>query len=520
MLIAFFFAAVHQSKLFHRDPRVLMDKYYQLRKSNPDAAKKALLVVLQQDANYLPALREGSQLYLYEQNLREAQPLLMRLHRLLPNNNQYRFQLGYLYYLKGEWQKATALFLQMKASARNEFFSQAQQSLKAMASYLPNYNFSSIFERMIVQKPAKNTTELTSMVCKNQQNGQELGKRKMLVQKKTDRLKQRGYTAISQGHSLQAIEYFKQDYILTHDASDAMQLGYLYDGLNDKPKAYSYFQKATKSTDPALALNAQNALTHLAGLQTKTLTTPYYGELFFNPFTQTRFGLTVRPMVARLGVEQKNRLQTKEYLFLRRTDDNRSESLGKISQIYEDDVQVTGMGVQVTPIPSFTPLIGFFEAGAAYDLVYRDRDRWRSDFRGGLMYYQDFGKAPAYYDRFTTSYCYYSDWYGDMTYFSRYNNNVIGGIRTHQGIRLFQYHSSMLNLYMVGRVLGDTQHVFYNNFAEVGPGIAFVPSNRFNVQLRFEHVKGAYLPASSIPPNPYAKHYTNNFLQLLFYVKI
>ena len=73
---------------------------------------------------------------------------------------------------------------------------------------------------------------------------------------------------------------------------------------------------------------------------------------------------------------------------------------------------------------------------------------------------------------------------------------------------------------MVGRVLGDTQHVFYNNFAEVGPGIAFVPSNRFNVQLRFEHVKGAYLPASSIPPNPYAKHYTNNFLQLLFYVKI
>ena len=77
----------------------------------------------------------------------------------------------------------------------------------------------------------------------------------------------------------------------------------------------------------------------------------------------------------------------------------------------------------------------------------------------------------------------------------------------------------MLNLYMTGRVFGDTRREFFNNYAEVGPGIAFVPSNRFNLQLRVEQVKGVYLPAGATV-NPYAKYYTSQYIQLLFYVKI
>lgn len=528
VLILFLFEAIHQSKRLYRDPRFLMDKYYQLKNSHPAAANKALLIVLKQDGFYLPALRESSQWYLHENNFEQALPLLKKLHALMPENNQYTYQLGYVYYQQGEWRKATALFSRMTQDVSGRFVIPAQQALNAMASYLPYYaNYASTYSMAAQPKIATIPMKMSSYPWSDNRAVQEPENNKELPKNNNanaanpiQTLKQKGYTATAQGNRIMAINYFTKAYAKTHDPSLAMQLGYLYDGLNDKPKAYTYFQQATASHDPVMKFNAENALTNLAGTQTKALPTPYFGEVFFNPFTQSRFGLTVRPLVARAGVEQANRLKTKEYVFLRRTDDGRSENLGQISQIYEDNVQITGMGVQVTPIPSFQPLIGFFEAGAAYDLVFRDRDRWRSDFRGGFMYYQDFGKQPAYYDKFTVGFCYYSDWYGDATYFSRYNNNVIGGIRTRQGIRLFQYHSSMLNLYMVGRVLGDTQHVFYNNYAEVGPGIAFVPSNRFNVQLRFEHVKGFYLPASSIPSNPYDKHYTNNFLQLLFYVKI
>ena len=513
-LILFIFEAIHQAKLLNRDVRVLMDKYYQLKYSDPVAAEEALQIVLRQNKQYLPALKESSQWYLHENNLKQAQPLLERLHQLLPENNQYTFQLGYLYYQQGQWRKASDIFSYLMQRGSGHIVVSAQKALNAMASFLPNY---ADYSRYLAKESQPSRSRNPSL---DQTEPLPLGSGNFPFRGVRRSVQQKGYEALAQGQRIMAIDYFTKAYAQTHNPSLAMQLGYLYDGLNDKPRAYSYFQQATKSRDPVLKLNAENALTHLAGMQTKAMPIPYFGEVFFNPFTQTRFGLTVRPLVARVGIEQANRFKTKEYVFFRRTDDNRSENLGQISQIYEDDVEITGMGVQVTPFPNFQPLIGFFEAGIAYDLVYRDRDRWRQDFRGGLMYYQDFGKKPAYYDRLTVSNCYYSNWYADATYFSRYNNNVIGGIRTQQGIRLLQYHSSMLNLYVVGRALGDTQHVFYNNYAEVGPGIAFVPSNRFNLQLRFEHVKGVYLPASSIPANPYSKHYTNNSLQLLFYVKI
>lgn len=481
-LVLFVLKAVHQSKIVPRDLRVLMNQYYRLKLSHPIAARHALQLVLQQDKNYLPALKESSQWYLYDHQLARARPVLERLHALLPNHQQYAFQLGTVYYQQGQWHKACVIFSHLAHHSTGAMAYFAQQSLDAMASFVPYY---ADFARVSYQ-----TSSGFIDAARSVPNLQRTRKLNLVPTNERD------------------------------PTNQSMQLGYYYDGLNDKPKAYSYFQQAAKSCDPVVKCSANAALTNLAGMQTKALPTPYFGEFFFNPFTQSRFGLTVRPMVARLGVEQANRYRTKEYVFFRRTDDNRSENLGQVSQIYEDDVEITGMGVQVTPLPRFQPLVGFFEAGIAYDLVYRDRDRYRSDFRGGLMYYQEFGKKPAYYGKLTASTDYYSNWYADMTYFSRYNNNVIGGIRTHQGIRLLQYHSSMINLYVVGRVLGDTQHVFYNNYAEVGPAIAFIPSNRWNLQLRFEHVNGMYLPASAIPANPYAKHYTNNILQLLFYVKL
>lgn len=298
-----------------------------------------------------------------------------------------------------------------------------------------------------------------------------------------------------------------------------MQLAYLYDQVGNKPEAYNYFKFVAHHTqDKALELKAQNALTNLAGLQTKALPPPYFSEVFFTPFVQSRFGLTVEPFIWRLGVEQDNRFRTREYLFFRRVQDGRSANLGELSQIYEDNVQITGMGAQFMPVKRW-PIIGFIEAGQAYDLIYMNRDRWRGDLRGGFMYYQERGAPPAYFDQLKIARGVYSTYYGDATYFSRYNNNVIGLARTHQGIRLLQYKSSMVNLYATGRILADTRREFFNNFAEVGPGIAFIPSNRFNVQLRLEHVNGVYLPAGATP-NPYDKYYTNNVAQLLFYVRI
>ncbi|RMX15333.1 hypothetical protein EAS68_12695 [Legionella jordanis] len=331
-------------------------------------------------------------------------------------------------------------------------------------------------------------------------------------------LKEGGYLALELHHSTEAIEYFTRVYHLTSEPDIALQLGYLYDQSSNKYLAYQYFKLATLNPDKEQELKAQNALTNLAGLQTKFLPSPYFGEIFFTPFTQSRFGLTVRPFISRFGVELNDSWQTKTYLVFRQTDDNKSTNSGQIPQIYEDNVRILGVGALTYPFNNF-PLVIWAEGGEAYDLVFRNRERWRGDLRGGLMYYNEFGVRPAYYPTLRISPDYYSSLYGDITYFSRYDNNVIGTFRTHQGIHLAQYKSTMVNVYASARIIEDSRREFFNNIAEVGPGIGIIPSNRFRLELRFEYIKGVYLPAGG-SVNPYGKYYTNKLAQLLFYVKV
>ncbi|KTD19876.1 tetratricopeptide repeat protein [Legionella londiniensis] len=334
----------------------------------------------------------------------------------------------------------------------------------------------------------------------------------------TQALKEAGYLALDLNYRKTAIHFFTRAYRNTQEPELAMQLGYLQDLDNNQPLAYQYFELAAKSADQTLALKAQNALVNLAGLQTKAFPKPYFGEVFFTPFSQSRFGLTVRPLIARLGVELDDRWQTKTYLLFRQTDDNKSSSVGELPQIYEDNVRIIGTGVQISPIQRL-PLVGWVEAGGAYDLVFRNRNPWRGDLRGGVMYYNEFGKKTAYYERLRIKPDYYSTLYGDITYFSRYDNNVIGTLKTHQGIHLVQYHNALVNLYLSGRIIEDTRREFFNNIAEVGPGLGIIPYNRFNLELRMEWIRGVYLPAGG-SVNPYGKYYNNNIVQLLYYVKV
>ena len=534
LLIVLLIAAGAQARKLYRDPEVLMNKYYHFKAVDPEAAKKALLIILKQDKYNVSALQEYSQWMLNENDPQEALQALEQLHERFPQNTTYAFQLGYLYYQNGNWEKSRSLLVELAAAAPSTLKERVFQSMNAMASYLPSYQFYATTEMTshpvlvatAVQNPIEKKTQPNELLNNYfSQKKKSPGAAKLTIEQllhkepnNVQALKEAGYLALANGHKIEAIDYFIRAYDLSYQPEIAMQLGYWLDQVNDKPAAYQYFKLAAQSPDKVLALAAKNSLTNLAGQQTKALPRPYFSEIYFNPFSQRRFGLTVMPFIWRVGIEQENRFRTKEYLFFRRTQDNRSENLGEISQIYEDNVQITGVGGQFAPFRRL-PLVGFLEVGEAYDLVYRDRNRWRGDLRGGFMYYQEFGVRPAYYDQARISHDYYNDWYGDVTYFSRYNNNVIGLARTHHGIHVLQYKSSIVNLYVTGRVISDTQRAFYNNIAEVGSGVAFIPSNRFSFQLRFEHVNGVYLPSGG-STNPYGKYYTNDIAQLLFYVKM
>lgn len=649
--------AYKEAHLLHRDPKVLMDRFYLLKQSHPDEAQNALKILLRQEVNYLPALHELSQIYLNEHHNTEALPLLVHLHELEPDNKQNTLALARLYYYKSDWDKAKVLLSQMEPTPH--LMSETQSLVQQMNSSIPPYKEQALviylnptkelpllnqillarfyqqqknqpqqaeqllalldlisvdnpnipmergylalqkkedasalayFLRAYNSEPSASTalqiaylyvnqkqtktaaayflaamtsteehikktaakgyqsvTQSTQLIIAKSNNASKesllldefyhLKKHNKkaawtLIQQIIHRypnnllaLKEGGFLAIDEHHRADAIVYFNKAYNLSYKPDLAMQLAYLYDEpdsgseqLTDKYLAYHYFNLATKSTDKSLELRAQNALTNLAGLQTKAFPSPFFSEIFFDPLSQSRFGLTIRPFIGRLGIEQNNRFQTKTYLVLRQTQDNKSFNFGELPQIYEDNVRITGLGAQISPFPSI-PIVSFIEAGRAYDLVYRNRDRWRNDVRAGLMYYNEFGALPAYFERLQLNMKYYSTLYGDATYFSRYKNNIIATIKTHQGIRIAQYKSSMLNLYLSGRVIEDTRREFFNNIAEIGPGIGFTPSNRYRVELRYEHINGMYLPAGRTI-NPYGKYYINDIVQLFLYVKL
>lgn len=545
----FLYLQAHQDALyFRRDLNVLMDRYYLLQKSNPLAARSALKIILKQNPDYEPALKELSQLYLGAHHVEKALPLLERLHQLKSTHAPLTYQLGQLYYDQGQWDKASLLFTQLTQSSSLVFNQKAQQMLQKMASILPQYQQESVYEYQqstplisnaptIVQAPKQilqpSTTQeyrlMTNFYSLKASNKKEAW---ILIQhiinhypNQVVALKEGAYLALELSHPKQAIAYFERAYAQTQAPSLALQLGYLYAMETASTpitpysyRAYHYFNQATKTTDKPLQLKAEQALTNLAGYQTKALPPPYFSEFFFSPFSQSRFDLTVIPMLARAGIEQTGSWRAKEYVVFRRTQDNKSINAGQVPQIYEDNVQIIGLGGQVSPV-STIPFAAYAEIGKAYDLIPQNRNRWRDDVRGGFIYFNEWGNLPAYYNNLTGCCSYYGALYSDVTYFSRYHNNIIGTMKTHQGLHLLQYQSSLVNLYLSGRIIEDTNRDFFNNIAEIGPGIGFIPSNRYHLELRFEHINGVYLPVGN-QKNPYSKYYINNTVQLLFYIKL
>ncbi len=544
-----FFYASDEARHLQRDPQVLLNRYYLLHESNPSAARRALTLLLQQNPHNTIALQEMSQLYIKEHNSTAALKLVRTLHQLNPKNRQHLFQLGSLYYEHGNWDKAYPLLQQLK---KDRYWSaQARELLHCMRSFIPTYtqNATTQFAVMavnnatILAKPTHNIIQHSTVEQSIPSTEYQLMSRFYTLKQinknaaweliqhiitrypqNSNALKEGAFLALELHHKAQAIRYFKRAYALTKDPHLAMQLGYLYNDsvqtkahTNNNYWSYHYFNEASKTLAKEQQLQAEQAKSTIAGYQTKALPTPYFGEFFFAPFSQSRFDLTVVPMIGRLGIEQNNRWRSKTYFVFRRTEDNKSINAGQVPQIYEDNVQVIGVGAQASPLP-LIPLTAFAEIGKAYDLIDQNRDRWRNDVRGGFIFFNEFGARPTYYDTVVTNFAYYSALYADASYFSRYDNNIIANAKTHQGIRLLQYHSSMVNLYVTGRVIEDSNRDFFNNIAEVGPGIGFIPSNRYKLEVRFEHINGVYLPVGG-NTNPYSKYYLNNTVQLLFYTK-
>jgi hypothetical protein len=549
-------------KTVNRSEASLWNQYYRLKASDPLAAKHTLEILIKQYPHDQVAIRELAYWYFREGDIKSS---IEQFEKVYSHDNRdvaSGLQLGKLYMMLHQTDKAYRI-LSKVAAMTGPLASQAKTLLNELPtptsiSTLPSEGnqTSSLIQlgfspkkilsmqqmiHLVMQQASRapQPTETSTSPATPQAKAKMMSERDKMMNAFYDLKREHSpkaweainsvlisypndvqawkeaayYALITLNNNALSEYYFVRAYQLTGDAKLALQLGYVYDNLKQKHKAYYYFDLATHTSDIKDRMTAELAKTNLRGVQTIFLPYPFYAALDFSPLYMSRFKLMIYPIIFRMGMTLNERFNWKAYLSYRRTSDNKSNTSNIISNIFEDDAAITAIGSQLTPLPFAPQLVVFAEVGKAIDLVYRKRARYRNDWRGGLVYYNEWGRPAQYTLKPTLMLQFNADIYGEAIYYNRYHDGI-ATLRLRPGVKVFRYGSMSLDLYYRAFIIEDQARQFYNNIFENGPGLAFRLSDRYNIVFRYEQIHGRYLPASSPSRNPYSMNYHNTVTRM------
>jgi hypothetical protein len=253
-----------------------------------------------------------------------------------------------------------------------------------------------------------------------------------------------------------------------------------------------------RSADPKIATQACGAYANLRGVPGRLMPKPFFAEYYVAPEYRTHFGVTVVPVEARVGASFGiAKTVIEPYLSARLTYDSRSGTGVFGPQIYFDNAFVPAAGIRVRPHVDL-PFFLFGEAGAGYDIVDRNRTRWRDDLRGGYVAYYEWnmGLGCPLTERVTFPFRPIADFYSDGVYYTRYQNFILYG-RVRPGLRLVETDSIALDGYALIAGTTDSKGLADNRQLEVGGGVAVRLYDLLGLTLRAEGVHVLRLRNSS-----------------------
>lgn len=496
----------------------LFTEYYALKGTNPDKALSLLQEIINQDPEQPLAYAELGYLYLNQHQNELAIMNFKKADELHPTP-QLATQIAYLLMEQKQFLLAMLYLQQSIKLTQNNLDAQSLVLLATLNILMnPPPNKASLPVPSVVVSTSDYEQRMNSYYNEKKINTEKAWLiLKQIVDRYPDNvtaLKEAGFFTLAQKNYIASLYYFKHAYELTNDALLAMQIGYILNLEGKNAHAYQYFWYATRSTDPKVSYAAERAMDNLSGMQTKLLPNPFFLDFYYAPFVFSRFALLVDPFIIRAGVTLNEAHKFQLYTSFRYTRDNRSAG-GQIPQIYETNQAVIAVGASIHPFIK-VPLVVFAEAGKAYSLI-NVPPLVQNDIRIGGAFFTEWGKKASFAPSPRWSHDLVGTFYSSIIYYSQYNNDVIADFRVNEGVRVFQFRATTITPYITGHLVLDTNHEFYNNILEVGPGIALTPTTRYNIVLRLETLKGFYLPVNSPSPNPYGSQYHNNVIQLVSY---
>ena len=168
------------------------------------------------------------------------------------------------------------------------------------------------------------------------------------------------------------------------------------------------------------------------------------------------------------------------------------------------------MGANYQPWTSI-PVRAYVEVGGSYDLIDRNRKRFRESVVGGVTGYQEW-YSQTNCDHSLCLDNYFTDLYGNVATYSREDYNVIGDLRLRTGLNLYKGESGTVQAYVKLHGLADSEDEYYNNLFEYGPHF-MAAFNYQPIKLRVERLYGNYF--KDVPVNT-KDHYNNTRVELVF----
>ncbi|MFW1951169.1 tetratricopeptide repeat protein [Acinetobacter beijerinckii] len=285
-----------------------------------------------------------------------------------------------------------------------------------------------------------------------------------------------------------------------------LQQAYLLNQLKKDKEALVLFKDLTTSANIDIAAKAQQAVQNLSG----SIVPSTFKDVYFAPSYESRYDDFIFPLKMRYG-KNLDGGRAQVYGFLNLNRDTKSKG-GVRPEIIDENSVTLGVGANYQPWQS-VPVRAYLEVGGSYDLIDRNRDKFRESIVGGVTGYQEWYANPNT-DQRTVWNDYFTDFYGNVATYSREDYNVIADLRLRSGFNIYRGETGTVQAYGKLHALADSKSENYNNLYEYGAGVAWQPFNYVPVKLRVERLYGHYFKDALADGT---EDYNNTRTELVFY---
>lgn len=307
-----------------------------------------------------------------------------------------------------------------------------------------------------------------------------------------------------QNEAIQSVR--KAEQLAPQDEQLKLQEAYLLNQQKRNKEALVIFKDLSASSDPKMASKAQQAVQNLSASAVPST----FKDVYFAPSYESRYDDFIFPLKMRYGKNLDNG-RAQVYGFVNLNRDTKSKG-GVRPEIIDENAVTVGVGANYQPWQSI-PVRAYLEVGGSYDLIDRNRDKFRESVVGGVTGYQEWYANPAV-DQRTLWNDYFTDLYGNVASYSREDYNVIADLRLRSGFNLYRGEAGTVQAYGKLHTLADSEGENYNNLFEYGAGVAWQPFNYIPVKLRVERLYGHYFKDALADGTD---RYNNTRTELVFY---